>query len=355
MVWLWVLASAYAACDKELKALSAAEGPAVAGAFKTLAGCDAKAAGEAFAVAVKRTGDVESLAGLVRTAIDAGLTEQAHGALELVPDFPAREETARLIGGWCEEDAAIASFLTGLHDATKDRLFIGWSGALRTCRAPQLTERLEALAAAPPGQAFDDRYATVVDLYATKHKSAALGTLEKAAVAAAKGGPFSAIIDAMVKSVTPEGIGGKPSDADKASLVAALMRVSDNLEPDAVREITGALVGLGDTESAGKLLPKMYPDRLNDGVFLYGFASIERCNDKAMVHYVTIEDHGMHWSIDRAIEGKLPAFKHKLKCEAAPTTQVTPDPVEKSGDVAAWAESLAEGAKVKGYKTVVLQ
>lgn len=356
-VWLslGLVQSAHAGCDKELKALGAAQGAAVATAFQTLSTCDRKAAEEAFAPSIKRTGDVDSLAALVRFAIDAGLTSQAQGALELVPDFAAREETARLLGGWCTEDAAIATFLVGLDDALKDRAFVGWSGALRTCDAPALLEDLEAAAGAPPAQAFDDKYATIIDLYASKRRAAALPVLETAAGKAASGGPFSNIVDAMVKSVTPDGIGTSPSDADKAALVAALGRIGEGIEPAAVREIADALVGIGDMAAAGKLLPKLYPDRVQEGgVFLYGLAAVESCNDKSMVHYVVVEDRASRWAITSDAEAQAKIFKPKLKCEAGPEVKLTPEPLKKSSEAAEWAATLSEGAKVKSYKTVVL-
>jgi hypothetical protein len=354
--WVMLMVPAEAACEKELKALGAAQGPAVAETFKTLTACNPASAGEAFAASAKRTGDVDSLASLARTAIDAGLATQVHGLLELVPDYAAREETARLIGTWCAEDPAIETFLVGLHDALKDRAFVGWAGALRSCSSPALLQELERLAAAPPAKEFDDKYATVVDLYAAKRKAAALGVLEKAAIASGAQGPFSVVIDAMVKSVTPEGIGGEPAEADKTALVDALLRISDSSEPDQVREVADALVGLGETEAAGDLLPKLYPDRVQEGgSFLYGLAAVEQCGESAVVHYAVVEDAGSRWDLASEVEDRVKSFKPKLKCDAPLTAQVSPEPVQDAEEVEGWAESLSPGAKLKAYKTIVLE
>jgi hypothetical protein len=354
--WVMLMVPAEAACEKELKALGAAQGPAVVESFKAVATCNPAAAGEAFAASAKRTGDVDSLGALARTAIGAGMTTQVHGLLELVPDYAAREETARLIGSWCTEDPAIETFLVGLHGALKDRAFVGWAGALRSCSSPALLQELERLAAAPPSQEFDDKYATVVDLYAAKRKAAALDVLEKAAVASADAGPFSVVIDAMVKAVTPEGLGGEPAEADKTALVDALLRISDSSEPEQVREVADALVGLDDTEAAGDLLPKLYPDRVQEGgSFLYGLAAVEQCGEAAVVHYAVVEDAGSRWDLAGEVADRVKSFKPKLKCGATLTAQVSPEPVTDADAVETWATSLSPGAKLKAYKAIVLE
>ncbi|MEQ1508136.1 MAG: hypothetical protein ABMB14_38255, partial [Myxococcota bacterium] len=347
-------------CDKELKALEAAKDAAVAPAFAAVAKCNPAAAGEAFGSAMKRTGDVGALSTLATTAIDAGMTTPVHEMLEAIPDYAAREETARAIGAACAGDPAVEAFVVGLHDALKDRAFTGWAGALRSCPAEAVTAKLEAAAAEPPARAFDDKYNTVVDVYAAKQRAAALPALEKAATAAAaNGGPLPVIVDAMVKAVTPEGIGGDPSDADRDALVAALGRVAGSANADGLRKIAGALIAVDAVDAAGALMPKLYADRVQEnGGFLYGLAAVETCDDNTVVHWAVVEDASHRWSIADAVEAPAKAFKPKLKCGAPVAVQLSPEPVKDAGAVEAWAEELAakagEGAKLKAEKKVVL-
>jgi hypothetical protein len=358
LVGAWATA-AHAACDKELKAVETAAGEAVPTAFGVLATCDGAKAAEALPTAVKRTGDVDSLAGLAVVAIDAGLYPAVHGLLELVPDYSAREETARAIGAACAGDPKVVTFLAELHDAVKDRTFVGWSGALASCSADELTQRLERLTSEPPPRAFDDKYAAVVDLYAQRQRTAALPVLEKAATAAAPtGGPLALVVDAMVKCVTPEGIGAKPSDADRTALVAALQRVAGSASPDGLHRLANAMVAVGAPDAAGALLPKLYPDRVqSNGSFLYGLASVERCDDASVVHWTVVEDPSKRWSIAQDVDGPARAFKGRLKCgaEVSWTIQLTPEPVKQSDEVEAWAESIAGDAKLREEKRLVLR
>ena len=223
------------------------------------------------------------------------------------------------------------------------------------------SRKIDAANHRPPRE-FDQKYATVVDLYAAKKKAAALPVLEKAAgTAAASGGPFASIVDAMVKAVTPEGIGGKPSDADRDALVASLQRIPASGEAQ-IQRLANAMVTVGAPDAAGALLPKLYPDRMQeDGSFLYGVASIEKCEDASVVHWAVVEDPAKRWSIDEQVDAPAKAFKAKLKCKTPSpyTVQLTPEPVKDPNEVEAWAEQLAsaagDGTKLKAEKTVVLQ
>src|SRR5262245_34716466 len=105
---------ASAACESQVSSLDQAEGLQVAAAFSATASCDPKVAGDHLASAVKRTGDVESLVVLARAAIDAGLTTQVHTMLDQIPDYAAREETARGIGAACTDDPDVLQFVIGL-------------------------------------------------------------------------------------------------------------------------------------------------------------------------------------------------------------------------------------------------
>lgn len=341
---------ARAACEAEGAALDAASGAAVAPAFNALARCNPGVAPERFAAAVKQTGDTESLAALAQGAIGLGLNDVVYGMLETIPDYAARTDVARMLGSRCADDPKVLAFVSGAHAALKDRAFVGWSPALASCPADGLTAELQRLAAEVPQRAFDDKYAKVVDLYAERKKAEALPVLEEAAVAAAKGGPYPVVVDAMAKAVTPSGIGQKPSDADRDALVAALGRVADHATPEQVQKLADTLVAVGAADEAPSLLPRIYPDRVqSDGGFLYGVAAVETCEDEALVHFAVVEEPGKRWTIEQDVRGPAEAFKPRLKCKASGqyTISVTPGPVASANAVAEWAQTVADGGKAQ--------
>lgn len=350
---------AQAACEKQATALAAATGAGVAPAFTALAQCNAQTAGEQFDAAVKKSGDTESLAALAQAAIGLAMNEKVYGLLETIPDYAARTEIARFLGGKCGDDPKILAFLTSAHATLKDRAFVGWSPALAACPADAVTAELERLAAEVPPRGFDDKYATVVALYADRKGPAALPVLEKAAIAAAKGGPFPVVVDAMVTAVTPDGIGAKPSDADRDALVASLRRVADHATPEQVTKLADTFVAVGAADQAATLLPRIYPDRVQSGGgFLYGVAAVEKCEEEILVHYAVVEEPGKRWTVAQDVEGPAMAFKPKLKCKTpAPFTVVgTPGPVATRDAVATWAQTVGgPDAKLKEEAAISLQ
>jgi hypothetical protein len=327
-----------------MSSLDQAQGLQVAAAFSAAASCDRKVAGDHLDAAVKRTGDVESLVVLARAAIDAGLTTQVHGMLEQIPDYAAREETARGIGAACTEDPEVLTYVLGLHSALRDRAFVAWSGAIRSCRAEELTAQLEKLAGQPPANAFDDKYATIVDLYAGKRRVEAIPVLEKAAIASSEGGPFPVVVDALVKAGTPEGIGTRPEGAAREALVGALVRISAAATPEQVTVIADKLVAMGAEDAAAKLLVHIYPDRVQaDGGFVYGVAGIETCEGEAVLHWAVVKEPGTRWAISRDVETLVQGFPRRLKCkDTSPYVVVTsPGPAASPAAVSDWAMGVA--------------
>jgi hypothetical protein len=212
--------------------------------------------------------------------------------------------------------------------------------------------------ATPPKSTFDDKYSAVVDLYARRTKSAGLPMLEQATTAALDGGPVAILIEGMQKAVTPDGIGAKPTEADRDALVASLGRVGANANPTVANSIAQTMIKVGAESQAVALLPKIYPTKVQaGGGFLYGLAAIEQCDEAMVVHYATVSEPGKRWSVQADAAAQANAFKRKLKCGADLRVQVSAEPVASAEEVTAWAENLAsatEGAKLKAEKPITL-
>ncbi len=331
---------AHAACEKQVTALEKATGDAVGPAYAAVVTCDAAIGAAQFPAAMKKT------------AIAAGVVEPVHGLIEQISDYSAKEAVARAVGAQCE-DAAVLAFVRGLHEALKDRAFVGWSPALAACPSDELTADLEALAKAPPARTFDDKYGKVVELYGRRKGAASLDVLGAAAAVAAESGPFPVVLDGMVKAVTPEGIGAKPSGAELDALVAALQGVAGKVGPGPAGRVADVLVGLDREDAAASLLPRIHPGKQQPGgAFLYGVAAVEACDAGAVVHWALVEDPSGRWSVTDAAEGKARAFEPRVKgCSTDDwKVMVTPTPVADAKEVEAWVETVLDTAGVADAK-----
>lgn len=358
MWWLGASVAVAATCPQEMKVLDAAKGDAVAPAFASVAKCDLGVANSAFPVAMKRTGDVDSLAALTYAALDAGLTGPVVGMLDAISDYSARTELTRAVGGACGETPARLAFVKSLTEI-KGRGFVTWADAVSSCPAPDVDSALAALVGAPPKASFDDKYSAVLDIYARRRNAEALPLLEQAAAASMDGGPFNLIVETMQKAVTPAGIGAKPSDADRDALIASLGRLGQNASPEVARHIADVMIKVGSESQAVALLPKMYPTKVQGGGgFLYGLAATETCGSSSVIHYATVQEPGKRWNVQADAAAAAKAFKPKLKCGADLQVQTSAEPVTSAEEVTAWAEKLAAssaGAKLKAEKPVILQ
>ncbi|HHO53772.1 MAG TPA: hypothetical protein ENK18_23590 [Deltaproteobacteria bacterium] len=334
------------ACERQLRALERSEGMATAEAYRAVAACDPSQAVPQLQVALKRAKDIDSIAALSIAAIEAEVIEPVHALIEEMADYDQREAVVRAIGAGCG-DPAVLAFVRDLHDSLKGQAFVSWGPALGACPAPEIDADLEALAKSPPAQSFDNKYGEVVRLYGERHGADALPLLQGAAVAAASSGPFTVVLDAMVKAVTPPGFGSRPEGADLEALVSALLGAAAQVEADQAGRIADILVNLEQEEAAATLLPQLHAGKeMSGGGFRYGVAAIEACGDAAVVHWALVEDPQSRWSILEAVDGPARSFRPKIKgCDSDSwEILVTPAPVADTDEIEAWLEATVEHA-----------
>jgi hypothetical protein len=347
-------------CDSLLARAEKDKGAALAASYGKLAACDKEQAEQHYKRFMASANDVESLVALSSAAIEAEVWNPVWQQLDNISDYDVRDQVAEQIGAACADNDKIVPFLQGAYFGLKDIKFQQWSRAYEACEAEALTTWLDGQVAKPPQKVYDEKFSALMTAYVDKKKAGALPTLAKSAIAAAEAGPYDAILMKMDEAVATE-LGGTLSDVDRKALEAALIEVARAVSPDKARAVADRLATAGSQKAAAKLLPSIYPDRVVDGGFLYGAASVEagECKGEktAILHVAEVSEPGKRWLILEDTEGPMRAFKPKLKkCDVEGgdwPVSVTPEPVKSGKEIDAWVETLEKAWSEKGYEVKV--
>jgi hypothetical protein len=347
-------------CDSLLARAEKDKGAALAASYGKLAACDKELAEQHYKRFMASANDLESLVTLSKTAISAEVWNPVWQQLDNISDYDIRDQVAEQIGAGCGDDEKIVPFLQGAYFGLKDIKFAQWSRAYEACDAEALTTWLDSQVAKPPEKAYDDKFSALMTAYVDKKKAGALPTLAQAAIAAAEAGPYDAILMKMDEAVATE-LGGTMSDADRQALESSLIAVARAVTPDKARAVADRLATAGSQSAAAKLLPSIYPDRVQNGGFVYGAAAVEagECKGEKTVvlHVAEVSEPGKRWLIMEETEKQMRSFKPKLKkCDVGGgdwPVSITPEPVKNSKDIDAWVDSLESAWSEKGYDVKV--
>jgi hypothetical protein len=269
-------------------------------------------------------------------------------------EIDLRGAIAMRLGESCGEHPKVAAFLQDAHTSLKTADFQPWTDAWLACESDSLRTYTAAQVAAPPAASFDERYTTLVDVYAKQLGTAALPTLATAAIqAATSGGPYDALLAAMSSTARNE--------SGRKALAEALVGIARKVDPARATRIGFTLAENNAEEAAASLLPAIYADRVQkSGGFLYGAAAVESgtCDGTktAVLHVAQVTEPGKIWSVGPAVEAPLRAAKPRLKgCEGAAAWPVltSPTPLATADDVEAWARTLEVKWIKDGYEVKV--
>lgn len=359
-VVLATISPAHAACDAQVAAIGGLAPENVATAYQALIACDPKVAEASFLSFLAKTNDTDTVGALIQVAIDSKLWTPAWSSLAKIPDYDARDEVATNLGAAWAEHPLTVTFLQGAY-ALRDVDFKQWSSAYQACDDEKLWAWVETKVKAPPAKEFDEKYMGLANILASKRKVDALPALSAAAVAAAaNGGPFNPLLEAMTNAVAP-GLGQDMTPEAHKALEDALVGIAQKTGAEQAKGVATQLANSGAEQAAASLLPTIFPDRVQaGGKFLYGVASVESgtCSGKktAIIHYTTLTEGGTHWSIIADIEAPLRAEKPKLKgCTMDGDWPVihTEEPEKSANDSATWADARAKEWTDKGYDVKV--
>src|SRR5690606_14321637 len=255
-----------AACKKLVDSVGNLPLEQLAPTFTELASCDATLAAENYPAFMRRSSEAGALVALSVAAIDAGIHAPVRSMLEQISDYGARDEVAKGIGGACAEHPSVVGFLRDAWTTLGERQLTPWREALAACDSPEFVTWLGEAAAAPANVPDDEKFDMVARALVDHQGPEALPTLEEAAVKAGQnGGPFAAVLDRMGDAVRPATFGGEPSPEDRARLEQALVRVAGAVPPEQARLVADRLFQSGAQEAAAKLLPRIFPDRVQEG------------------------------------------------------------------------------------------
>jgi len=349
-----------AKCDALLAKARASNGAAVAAAFKDLASCDPELAGESFKDLLKNATDSDALHDLSLVAVKANIWQPVWKMPGYITDYDVRDEVVRRIGSECATDESVVTFLQAAYSGLKDIEFQRWQKALEGCDAPALNLWMVKTAATPPQKVYDEKYNTLLGIYVKRARSEALASLQTAAIAAAEAGPFDMILAQMNEAVAAP-MGGEMAAADKEKLEGALIEVARAVKPEQAKLVADRLANSGSQRAAARLLPSIYPNRVQaGGAFLYGAVSVEagecKGEKQAVLHFAEVTEPGKRWVILGDLEGPMRAYKPKLKdctVESPWSVATTPEPVKGGDGIEAWLAELEKQWAGQGYSVKV--
>lgn len=345
-------------CDALVRQAESQEGAALVGTFGKLVACDKDQASAAYKDSfLRRAKDLDTLHALSMTAINADVWTPVWKQLEFVKDYSLRNEVTVRVGQECAENPKITKFLESSYLALRDIEFERWKKAFVSCDDKALAEWMKSSVEKPPEKQFDEKFNALVGIYTEKARNAALPALTKGAIAAAEKGPFDTMLMQMDAAVTPA-LGGEMPAADKQALEASLVEVATNVGTDKARTVADRLANAGAEEAAARLLPRLYPDRVQPGSrFLYGAAAIEAgdCGGEksAVIHVASVTDPGKRWNVLGDVEGPMRAAKPKLKkckSEGEWSVATTPEPLKNAKAMEDWIAEIEKNWADKGYE-----
>ncbi len=345
-------------CDALVRQAESAEGAALVSTFEKLVACDKEQASASYKDAfLRRASDLDTLHALSMAAINNEVWTPVWKQLEYVKDYSLRNEVTVRIGQECTANAKITKFLESSYLALRDIEFERWKKAFVACEDAGLATWMETQVQTPPAKQFDEKYNALVGIYTEKHRAAALGALTKGAIAAAdNGGPFDTMLMQMDAAVTPP-LGGEMSAEDKTALESSLVEIATSVGTDKAKTVADRLANAGAEEAAARLLPRLYPDRIQPGSrFLYGAASIEAGDcageKSAIIHVASVTDPGKRWNVLKEVEGPMREAKPKLKkCKSDGEWAVatTPEPLANAKAMEDWIAEIEKNWADKGY------
>ncbi len=347
-------------CAAIAKSAATAKGPELVDAFAKLAACDKSLAENEYKTFMKNATDTDTLHGLSMAALEANVWNPVWKQLEFL-DYGVRDKVTVRIGEECSSNEKVVTFLTSSYLALRDIEFQRWEKAFQNCDNEALDKWMVTQVESPPKKMFDEKYNGVVSTYVKKKRAAALPSLTKGAIQAADGGPYDALLAQMDEAVAAE-LGGEVKPEDQKALETALIEVASSVDAEKARAVADRLANAGAGDAAAKLLPRIYPDRLQDsGGFLYGAAAVEsgECKGEktAVLHVAEVAEPGKRWLIMADVESAMKTIKPKLKkCDGTGgdwPVATTPEPVKSAKDIDGWVEQLEKQWAEKGYTVSV--
>ncbi|NOY25304.1 MAG: hypothetical protein GXP62_05475 [Oligoflexia bacterium] len=346
-------------CDYLIKRADTTAPADLARSFQAAADCDADAAGNNFTRFMTRATDADSLVALSLAAIDANIWNPVWVMPSKITDYDARDLITGQIGAACTSHPKVTTFLQGAYLGLRELDFGQWDDAFVACKSPDITQWLDSQLASPPATTYDAKYDQLMAIYVSRLGPAALDGLKRAAIAAAENGPFDAILMKMDEAVAPK-LGAPISPDNQEAIEAALEEIAQAVSPEKAHAVADRLVAADAEDAAARLLPVVYPDRQQDGFYIWGGVSVERADCKgtktAVLHTAKISEPGKRWIVTEEAFPGMRAYKAKLK-KCTPEdgdwpVVISPEPL-KPGTLDEWARTVGSQWAGQDYQVEI--
>lgn len=340
-------------CDAIVARGTTATGDAAVAAFRDAVACDPRQAESSFDAFWAQKDD-ETVTAVAVAAIDAKLYTPVGKMMEKIPAPDQRDLLATKVGEGCTAHPEVLTFVQWAYFGLLDREFSQWDNALSTCNSDTMSKWLETLVLKPPKSSYDEKYSAIVTAYVRHQHVDALPVLERASIEAANsGGPFGMLIERMGSTIESDEMGATVKPEDKKRLDGSMVKVANQVGAEQAALVADRLYSGGSPEAAASLLPRIYPNRVqDDGTLLYGVASIETCDKDVVIHWAPVYDPAKRWSILDDVVAPARTFKPKLKCGV--TTDKpwevlsTGEPVALTSDIKPWLDEVVAKLTAKG-------
>ncbi len=344
-------------CDGWLKKAERAKGDDLVSAYRQLAACDAEVGREQLWTFMQHAGTLDTLEALAIEGIRAdAFTDLWKGMDELA--YEQRAPLAEGIGKACADEPKVLTMLQAAYVALKGSAFSAWGPAMAACGSDEMVGWMEGVVTDPPKSEYNAQYNAMLTALVDLRGAEALPTLEKAAIAAADGGPLNNVLDMMQRAIQPKSMREKADPAAEQALAEALVRIANAVDPEPARRVADRLYTAGREAMAASLLPRVYPAAVGaDGAVTWAAAAVERCEGKAVVHWTTyVESPPTHWAVAPLVETPLRGVKPKLSCDAGTWPVRTSDePLADAKAAKDWAASLGAPIEAEGDKVKVVE
>lgn len=350
-------APALAQCDTRAlqRELTDATPVSVPNAFLALARCDANAARNAATRAFPRALPGPDAGEAAAAALRVGASQAIESWVAGIP-AAQRAQTLDGIAAQCAEEPAVADFFVRSAQREGDRFWKdGWYRGLGDCRVEGIQQLLSAAVDDGAGAEFSrDRalYFSVLEVYARNLAADAVPRLEQLVTELDNEGEKRLALSAFADAANVGDSRGSNTEATQAA-VQAIERLGPDLPGTVVDQARNTLLALGASDLADRFVAHRWPDRLNDGRYIYAAAveEVVTCKNgkqQAVLHHGLVEEPARRWPTDlqASLESLLGGWQTNTakKCKGTAEFEyaITSEPVADEAAAQAWISERKE-------------
>ncbi|NCG21620.1 MAG: hypothetical protein GWP91_21610, partial [Rhodobacterales bacterium] len=324
---------------------------AVPRVFLKLVECDEAVAVTSAPLAMSKTLHGEEGNRALLACLKIGAQTSAQDWIDsLEPDH--RSQSILWIGEQCDDVSAIGDFFVDSAKGDMAEVFLKerWYRGMSHCKLPAVQDLLRAMVETPDKATTKEQLFGYMEVYARNLGAAAVPYLKKFTSEQTDVKEQQLALNAFSDAANVGSMSGMDMKAAEAS-IAAIHDLGPNLAPSATSQARDTLLALGDEAGADSFAKYRWPERMQDGNYLYGVYAkeIATCKKEKMqgvFHYGIFTEPGAEWpdALEMDIEGKATAawgleLAEKCGGEGTVTIRITPEPLETPEALEEWVKA----------------